>query len=82
MTDIEKTNEEIQQEPLAENASAVEETPTASTEETAVAEPVATEAREPVVADVTDRRDFIITLYPEYAPITCENFEKLVLVII
>ena len=43
MTDIEKTNEEIQQEPLAENASAVEETPTASTEETAVAEPVATE---------------------------------------
>ena len=52
---------------------------TAETEEApAAAEPVATEALEPVVADVTDRRDFIITLYPEYAPITCENFEKLV----
>ena len=38
MTDIEKTNEEIQQEPLAENASAVEETPVASPEETAVAQ--------------------------------------------
>ena len=47
MTDIEKTNEEIQQEPLAENASAVEETPVASPEETAVAEPVATEVEQP-----------------------------------
>ena len=47
MTDIEKTNEEIQQEPLAENASAVEETPVASPEETAVAEPEATEVEQP-----------------------------------
>ena len=47
MTDIEKTNEEIQQEPLAENASAVEETPVASPEETAVAEPQATEVEQP-----------------------------------
>lgn len=23
-------------------------------------------------------KSFIITLYPEYAPLTCENFEKLV----
>lgn len=29
-------------------------------------------------SEVTDRRDFIVTLYSEYAPITCENFEKLV----
>jgi len=29
-------------------------------------------------AEITDRRDFIVTLYPEYAPVTCENFEKLV----
>ncbi|WP_242848090.1 peptidylprolyl isomerase [Ruminococcus sp. HUN007] len=28
--------------------------------------------------EITDRRDFIVTLYPEYAPVTCENFEKLV----
>ena len=47
MTDIEKTNEEIQQEPLAENASAVEETPVASPKETAVAEPEATEVEQP-----------------------------------
>lgn len=47
MTDIEKTNEEIQQEPLAENASAVEETPVASPEETAVAEPEASEVEQP-----------------------------------
>ena len=47
MTDIEKTNEEIQQEPLAENASAVEETPVASPEETAVAEPETTEVEQP-----------------------------------
>lgn len=26
----------------------------------------------------SDGGEFIITLYPEYAPITCENFEKLV----
>ena len=29
------------------------------------------------VAELTDKQ-FVITLYPEYAPITCENFEKLV----
>jgi peptidyl-prolyl cis-trans isomerase B (cyclophilin B) len=52
-----------------------EETEAAPAEAT---EPVVTEALEPVVADVTDRRDFVITLYPEHAPITCENFEKLV----
>ncbi len=36
------------------------------------------EAPAAVIADVTDRRDFVITLYPEYAPVSCENFEKLV----
>lgn len=25
-----------------------------------------------------NEKSFVITLYPEYAPITCENFEKLV----
>ena len=29
-------------------------------------------------AEITDRRDFIVTLLPEYAPETCKNFEKLV----
>ena len=63
----------------AQTEAVTEAEDTAETEEApAAAEPVATEALEPVVADVTDRRDFIITLYPEYAPITCENFEKLV----
>ncbi|MBP1591569.1 MAG: peptidylprolyl isomerase [Oscillospiraceae bacterium] len=28
--------------------------------------------------EITDRRDFIVTLLPEYAPETCKNFEKLV----
>ena len=63
----------------AQTEAVTEAEDTTETEEApAAAEPVATEALEPVVADVTDRRDFIITLYPEYAPITCENFEKLV----
>lgn len=63
----------------AQTEAVTEAEDTAETEEApAAAEPVATEALEPVVADVTDRRDFIITLYPEYAPITCKNFEKLV----
>lgn len=30
------------------------------------------------VTETADGGEFIITLYPEYAPITCENFEKLV----
>lgn len=30
------------------------------------------------VVETSDGGEFIITLYPEYAPITCENFEKLV----
>ena len=32
---------------------------------------------EPISGDI-GKNAFIITLYPEYAPITCENFEKLV----
>jgi len=38
----------------------------------------AADAQPAASADVTDRRDFIITLHKEYAPISCENFEKLV----
>ncbi len=30
------------------------------------------------VSETTDGGEFVITLYPEYAPITCENFENLV----
>ena len=61
----------------AQTEAVTEAEDTAETEEAAT-EAVVTESAEPVVADVTDRRDFIVTLYPEYAPITCQNFEKLV----
>lgn len=36
------------------------------------------EPAETVSDDISDGKSFIITLYPEYAPLTCENFEKLV----
>ena len=72
MTDIEKTNEEIQQEPLAENASAVEETPAASTEETAVAEPVATEV-ENLEAETAKADEAVAEPIAETAPVAEET---------
>ena len=54
-------------------ASNDEDTPAAAAENAGSADSVAENAD-----SVSDENVFIITLYPDTAPITCENFEKLV----
>lgn len=70
-----ETAGDASEEAPAEDAEAAEDTEAAEQEQ---AEIKNQEAAAPADAEVTDRRDFVITLYPEYAPVSCENFEKLV----
>ncbi len=69
---------QTEQAEITEAADEIKESPAETAEASAAAQAEETDAVAVNTAEVTDKRDFIVTLYPEYAPITCENFEKLV----